>query len=86
MAKASFTTPDGVTVKSYGTPAEIAAVLKDMKGKGKTDSGGKRQARAQSGRVTIPSLVAELKQEDFLWKSKTLSDIRKRLLELGNSY
>lgn len=86
MAKAQITTPEGVTVKLDGTPAEIAAVLKEVKVKGKTDGGGKRQAKVKTGRVTLPNLVAELKDEGFFKKPKTLGDIRKRMSELGHNY
>jgi len=40
----------------------------------------------QNGKVTIPSLVEELKTEGFFKKTKTLGDIRKRLTELGHNY
>jgi hypothetical protein len=61
MAKAQITTPDGVTVNLDGTPEEIAAVLKEVKVKGKADAGGGRKAKIHTGKVTIPNLVAELK-------------------------
>jgi len=86
MAKASITTPDGVNVKLTGTPAEIAAVLKEWKVKGRTEPGGTRKAKSQTGKVTIPSLVAELKGDGYFKKTKTLGDIKKRLEELGHNY
>jgi len=86
MAKAHITTPEGMKVRLDGTPAEIAAVLKEVKGKGKNDAGGKRQAKAHAGKVTIPGLIKELKTDGFFKKTKTLGDTRKRLAELGHNY
>jgi hypothetical protein len=86
MAKAHITTPDGVNVKLDGTPAEIAAVLKEVSSKSKPGVWGTRNAKGQRGKVTIPSLVAELKDEGFFKKTKTLGDIKKRLGELGHNY
>ena len=86
MAKAHIETQDGVSVRLEGTPAEIAAVLKEVKIKSKTEGTGKTKTMGKGGRTTIPSLVQELKDEGFFKKTKTLSEIKKRLGELGHHY
>ncbi len=86
MAKAHIETSDGLSVKLEGTAAEIAAVLKEGKVKAKADTRGKSKTKTSGGKVTIPGLVEELKNEGFFKKTKTLGDIRKRLAELGHNY
>lgn len=86
MARAQIETPDGASVKLEGTPAEIAAVLKELKVKPKADGTVKAKTKGKGGKVTIPSLVEELKHEGFFKKTKTLGDIKKRLGELGHNY
>lgn len=86
MAKAHIQMPDGVSIQLEGSPAEIAAVLKDIKSRSKTERGGTTKAKPKSAKVTIPNLVDELKTEGFFKKTKTLGDIKKRLGELGHHY
>jgi hypothetical protein len=86
MAKAHIETPDGVSVKLEGTPAEIAAVLEEVKGKRTPRGGAKPKAKAKPAKITIPSLVEELRNEGFFKKTKSLGDIRRRLGELGHNY
>jgi hypothetical protein len=87
MAKAHIETPDGISLKLEGTPWEIAAVLKDVRVKATPATGkGNKSAKASSGRVTVPSLVAELKSEGFFKKPKNLGEIRTRLADLGHNY
>jgi hypothetical protein len=86
MAKAHIKTTDGVSVKLEGTPAEIAAVLKEVQPKPKSGTTGKANAKMRGGKTTISRLVDELKNEGFFKKTKTLSDIRRRLGDMGHSY
>ena len=86
MAKAQIITPDGTRVELDGTPAEIAAVLKEAKLRTKAEPTKVRREKPQVGKVTIPSLVAELKGEGYFKKTKTLGEVRKRLAELGHNY
>lgn len=87
MANAQIQTPEGVKIKLEGTPAEIAAVLKDIKGKGKTEATGtKKKSHSKSNRVTLPSLMEELRTEGFFKKGKAMADVKKRLAELGHIY
>lgn len=86
MAKANIETPDGVIVKIEGTPGEISAVLRDAKIKASRGSGRKAKSKAKSGKVTLPDLLEELRNEGFFKKAKPMSDIKKRLADLGHSY
>jgi hypothetical protein len=87
MAKAHIETPDGVSVKLDGTPEEISAVLKEIKVTGKTAPARARgTSRKPSGKVTIPSLVEDLRAEGFFKKTKTLDEIRSKLADIGHTY
>jgi hypothetical protein len=86
MARAQIETPDGVSVRLEGTPAEIAAVLKEVTAKAKAGGREKVSAKGNGGKVTIPSLVQDLKNEGFFKKTKSLGDIQRRLGELGYHY
>jgi hypothetical protein len=86
VAKAHIETPDGTKITLDGTPGEIAAVLKDVKGKEKSAASGKARTKAKSNKVTVTNLVDDLKTAGFFKKPKTLGDIRERLADLGHSY
>ena len=86
MAKANLEMPGGVTVKIEGTPEEISAVLRDAKIKASSDAGRKPKTKAKSGRVTLPGLLEELRNEGFFKKAKPMNDIKQRLADLGHSY
>jgi hypothetical protein len=87
MAKAHIAMPDGVNVKLDGTPAEIAAVLKEVRGEEKPGTTRRQpKKRGKTNKVTLPGLFEELRTEGFLKKARTLADIRKRLADLGHNY
>lgn len=88
MAKAHIETPDGVRVRLEGTPEEIAAVLRDAKIKAGADTGRKAKVKTKTkkGRMTLPALLEELRNEGFFKKAKPMNDIKKRLADLGHSY
>ena len=91
MAKAHITAPDGTQVKLDGTPEEIGAVLERMKSKSAGTKSASKHAAAKPtarrpGRTSIATLVAELKQEVFFKKPKTLGEIQERLADLGHHY
>jgi len=87
MAKAQIQTPEGVSIKLEGTPAEISAVLKDIKGSGKTETPkSKGKSHSESDRVTVPSLVEQLRTEGFFKKVKTMAEVKKRLADMGHTY
>ena len=89
MAKAQISLPDGSIVHIDGTPGEISAVLKDFKRKPVARADNKadgRTVKAHKTNVTIPALVAELKNESFFKRPKGLGEIKKRLGALGHHY
>ena len=86
MAKAQIVTPEGVKVRLEGTPAEIAAVVKEVKGEAKSERSKAKKPNQRGSKATVPSLVEELRQEGFFKKAKTLTDVRKRLADLGHTY
>ncbi len=89
MAKAKISFPDGSVVNLEGTPDEISAVLDNHKrrsGAAAPTKASGRTKKAQANKVTIPALVAELKNEGFFKKPKGLGEIKTRLGELGHHY
>jgi len=87
MAKAHIEMTDGTSIKLEGTPEEIAALLKDARLNAKSVlAKGKTGAKGKTSRVTLPSLLAGLKDEGFFKRPKPLSEIQTRLAELGHNY
>jgi|SRR5271157_4206660 len=88
MAKAFVSTSDGSEVKLEGTPAEIAAVLKELKLKAEPapPSSGKPRTRAKSvvGKTTLGGLIDEMIGEGFFKKPKGIGDVKTRLGDLGH--
>jgi superfamily II DNA/RNA helicase len=87
MATAKITMPDGISVEVEGSPDEVAAVLADLKAKSPGFSNAKVSAR--STRITkgqIPDLIDTLKSEEFFRTPRGLSDVQKKLAELGHHY
>jgi hypothetical protein len=86
MAKAHIETADGVKVKLEGTPAEISAVLKEVEAKSSGEAARKARTKRKGGKVTKTSLLEDLRNEGFFKKAKKLSEVKKRLADLGHSY
>lgn len=86
MAKADIVTPEGIKITLTGAPAEIAAVLKDIKSKGGTTRREVHKPKTKNNAPTIPNLIDELKKEGFFKKTKKLGEVRNRLAELGHNY
>jgi superfamily II DNA/RNA helicase len=86
MAKAQITTPEGLRVHLEGTPEEIAAVFKEAGVRAKAAGAKTLAHKPARKKVTIPSLIDELKHEGFFKSPRTLPDIRKKLAELGRNY
>jgi hypothetical protein len=87
MAKAQVTTPEGMSIKIVGTPAEIAAVVKEVRAKPKAEStGAMKKSHSKSTRTTVPNLLEELRNEGFFKKVKTMAEVRKRLADKGHTY
>ncbi len=87
MAIAKIMMPGGISVEVDGTPEEVAAVLADLKTKAPGFSSAvlvPRSPRIRKGE--IPGLIETLKSEDFFRTPRGLSDIQKKLAELGHHY
>lgn len=88
MAKAHIERPDGTRINLEGTPAEIAAVVKEVgesKAKSAAAARGKGKGKGKE-KTTVTTLVDDLKTEGFFKKPKTLGDVRTRLADMGHSY
>lgn len=88
MAKAHIRTPEGTEVALEGTPQEVAAVLRDLKVKTAPQAGAQKRGAGKPKRtkLTITDLVADLKQGGFFKEPRGLTDIRRKLAELGYHY
>ena len=86
MPKAHITTPEGVIVKLEGTPAEIAAVMREAGFKSAPEKSKPKSKQTSKTRPTVPGLVDELRTVGFFRKPKTLGEIQKRLADLGHHY
>jgi hypothetical protein len=87
--KAHIKTPDGVEVQIDGTPAELTAVLKDLKIKSESSSSNPSRSTAKKSKKVndgLPGLIESLKQEGFFKKPQTLKGIRQKLKDLGHNY
>jgi hypothetical protein len=85
MAKAKVTTKSGLVVQVEGTPAEIIAVVEDLKRKEEVGSGAKRKGKA--GRVQLVDLIAQLIEDDFFTKKpRDLASVKTALAELGHPW
>lgn len=85
MAKAHIERPDGTRINLEGTPAEIAAVVKEIGGN-KAKSKAVVRGKSKKEKVTVTTLVDELKTAGFFKKPKTLGDVKTRLADMGHSY
>lgn len=88
MAKARIVTADGAEVNVEGTPAEISALLKELKIKPARASTGNAaaKAKAKTRRATVPGLLDGLIEEKFFAKPKGMGDIQRRFADLGHHY
>lgn len=84
MAKAQITTPQGMSVKIEGTPAEITAVVRDLEAKGK--AAPRPRGKTKQGRVLLVDLIASLVDGGFFKKPRDLASIRTTLAEMGHHY
>jgi len=76
-----------VEVQIDGTPAEVAAVLKDVKIKAQAPPNAKGHTpKAKQVKDGLPGLIESLKQEGFFKKPQTLNAIRQKLKDLGHNY
>ena len=86
MAKAQITTPEGISVRLEGTAEEIAAVIRQAGLKSAPGKANSKAKGATKARPTVSGLVDELQVEGFFKQPKNLSEIQKRLADLGHHY
>jgi len=92
MAKAQVTTPQGITVKVEGTPAEILAVVGDLERKEKErekESGSRAAPRGAKGavrRLTLTGLLESLQEDGFFKQPRGLGSIKAELEAKGHFY
>lgn len=85
MAKATFTTADGTSVRVEGSPAELAQFLKTMVPKARRDQKSTRPIRG--GRPPqLVDLIESLEDGGFFNRPRDLAAIREALAELGHHY
>jgi hypothetical protein len=85
MAKATIRTPQGIQVNVEGTPAEIAAVVKDLEGKD-APKDGRKPRKPASGKATLQDLIDSLIDGGFFKKPRDLASIKGALAEMGHHY
>jgi hypothetical protein len=85
MAKAKISTKSGVVMHVDGTPAEIAAVLKDLKRQEEEQVAPKRKG-GKTGRVQLVDLIGSLIDGGFFRKPQDLAAVKTALEELGHHY
>jgi superfamily II DNA/RNA helicase len=87
MASAKISLPGGISVHLDGTSTEVAAVLQDLKTKYAADLRTVQTTRRPiKARGEIPGLVEALKAEEFFKSPKGLSEVQKKLADLGHHY
>lgn len=86
--KAHIRTSDGVEVQMDGTPAELAAVLKEIKLKGDESPKTSKSSTpgAKESKAGLPGLIHSLKGDGFFRKPQSLNQIRLKLKDLGHNY
>jgi hypothetical protein len=85
MAKAKITTKNGLTMQVDGTPAEIAAVLRDLKEQ-EEGAPAPKEKRRKKERTQLPDLIGSLIDGGFFKKPKELAAVKTALEEMGHYY
>ena len=85
MAKAKITTKSGLVMEVDGTPAEIRAVLQDLKREEDAAAAPKRRG-AKAGRAQLPDLIGSLVDGAFFKKPQDLAAVKTALEEMGHHY
>lgn len=85
MAKAKITTKGGLSMQVDGTPAEIAAVLRNLKEQEEGATAPKRKS-GKKERALLPDLIWSLIDGGFFKTPKTLTAVKTALEEMGHHY
>jgi len=91
MPKANLILSNGTSVTIEGSTSDVAKLLEYFSGQQSTqsssvtssDKGTKRKKKGKAGPVKY---ISELREEGFFKSKRTLSDIQKKLEELGHIY
>jgi hypothetical protein len=86
MAKAKIITRSGLVVQLDGTPAEIAAVVEDVKKKEASAQAPGKRKRGKPGRATLVDLIGSLVDGGFFKKQQDLAAVKTALAEMGHHY
>jgi len=74
----------GLVVQLDGTPAEIAAVIEDLKQK--EEAGPATQRKGKPGRVQLVDLIGQLIEDGFFKKPRDLAGVKTALAEMGHPW
>jgi hypothetical protein len=88
MVKADITTKEGMKMNIEGSEEEVKRIIEFVNGKKDSKSTSQNKSKGNIGKVSISSLVDELKAEDFFKTSegKSLVDIKNALDAKGHIY
>jgi superfamily II DNA/RNA helicase len=87
MASAKISIPGGISVDINGTPDEIVALVENLKSKQTAVGSGAALHRGLGkSREKLSDLVESLKAESFFKTPRGLSDLQKKLAEIGHHY
>lgn len=85
MAKAQIKTPEGILIEVHGSPAEITAVVGDLKKQARRGTMPKHK-KGRLSRVSLTNLIESLIDGRFFTKPRTLAEIKNALAEMGHHY
>ena len=85
MAKAKITTKSGLVMQVDGTPAEISAVLQDLKRQEEKEAAPKRKI-GKPGPALLVDLIGSLVDGGFFKKPQDLAAVKTALEEWGHHY
>ena len=88
MANAKISIPGGVSVDLEGTADEVVAVLENLRKNNAASAVpiSRPLDSPSKGRGEIPRLIDSLKSEEYFRTPRGLSDIQKKLAEIGHHY
>jgi hypothetical protein len=86
MAKAKITTKSGLVVQLDGTPAEIAAVVENVKKKEEAAQAPGKSKKSKPGRPSLGDLIGSLIDGGFFKKKQDLAAVKTALAEMGHHY
>ncbi len=89
MAKAQVTTPNGISVKVEGTPAEILTIIQDLEkehGKAVKSAPKTRSLGGGRSRSSLADLLSSLADGGFFKTPRDLAAIKAALAQAGHHY